>query len=45
MAQNIILGTPFLNLLMPITKIDTIGINTTLDNQNNVFEFITESYT
>mgnify|MGYP003702506693 CR=1 FL=1 len=45
MAQNIILGTPFLNLLMPITKIDTIGIHTSLDNQKIAFEFITSPRT
>ncbi|XP_028059089.1 uncharacterized protein LOC114262873 [Camellia sinensis] len=45
MAQNIILGTPFLNLLMPITKIDTIGIHTEIDNQIIIFEFITSPYT
>lgn len=45
MSQAIILGTPFLCLLMPITKIDSIGIHTTLNNQQIIFEFITEPYT
>lgn len=30
---------------MPIDKIDSIGIYTTISNQSIVFEFITESYT
>ncbi|HEX7868548.1 MAG TPA: retropepsin-like aspartic protease, partial [Chryseobacterium sp.] len=45
MNQSIILGTPFLCLLMPISKIDTLGIHTTLNNRHIVFEFITEPYT
>ncbi|HEX8017342.1 MAG TPA: reverse transcriptase family protein [Flavobacterium sp.] len=45
MNQSIILGTPFRCLLMPISKIDTLGIHTTLNNRHIVFEFITEPYT
>ena len=45
MSQAIIFGTPFLCLLMPITKIDSIGIHTTLNFQHIIFEFITEPYT
>ena len=45
MSPILILGTPFLCLLMPITKIDPIGIHTTINNQPLIFEFITELYT
>lgn len=45
MSQAIILGTHFPCLLMPISKIDSIGIHTTLNNQPIIFEFIIEPYT
>ena len=45
MSQALILGTPILCLLMPISKIDFIGIHTTLNNQPIIFEFIIEPYT
>ena len=45
LAQNIILGTPFLCLLMPIQKIDQTGIYSQIQGRSIIFEFITEPYT
>ena len=42
MQQQVILGTPFLNLLMPLQRIDHTGIYCTYDNQDLTFEFIQE---
>ena len=39
--QEIILGTHFLSIIMPINKIDTSGIYTTIQNQYISFKFIT----
>ena len=45
MSHTIILGTLFLCLLMPIDKIDSAGIHTTINNQSIVLELIIEPYT
>ncbi|CAL5369382.1 unnamed protein product [Camellia sinensis] len=45
LATNIILGTHFLCLLMPIQKIDQTGIYSQLQGKSVIFEFITQPYT
>ena len=44
-THRIILGTPFLHMLMPINKIDTKGILATINGKEVKFNFITDPQT
>ena len=43
--QFVILGTPFLNMIQPIDRIDSTGIHTTLKGQQITYKFITSPQT
>ena len=45
LTQFVILWTPFLNMIQPISRIDYEGISTTLKGQKIVFRFITSPQT
>ena len=45
LQQQVILGTPFLDLIMPIYKVDQTGIYSNIQGQEIVFEFITDPET
>jgi hypothetical protein len=45
LTHRIILGTPFLHMIMPIIKIDQKGITTILQNQKITFDFISDPQT
>ncbi|KAK2424968.1 hypothetical protein QL285_035270 [Trifolium repens] len=45
LTHRIILGTPFLHMIMPIIKIDQKGITTILKNQKITFDFISDPQT
>ena len=41
-SQELILGTLFLSMIMPIEKVDSSGISSIVQNQSIVFRFITQ---
>jgi hypothetical protein len=40
LQQQVILGTPFLNMIMPICKIDQTGIHACIQNQEVIYPFV-----